>query len=215
MNEKAPEVAERSSKRKYLRMGRSSEKVARRPGSEMMWTSGGGCRTCNHKGSNPGTVAAALGPTMARSGEGRTAGVRRACTRKEMCRLPAGVQAHRVPGRVLAGPKTPFDQQVAHVAYDSTLSSTPVCDSTLSRKIFVGVMRMDVSSIQAPLRMRVATESGEDSTLSIHRSQSACGGQKPRRRSAAREGSHSRNDGNPLVDGPLTVRRMQRVVGTC
>jgi hypothetical protein len=105
MNEKAPEVAERSSKRKYLRMGRSSEKVARRPGSEMMWTSGGGCRTCNHKGSNPGTVAAALGPTMARSGEGRTAGVRRACTRKEMCRLPAGVQAHRVPGRVLAGPK--------------------------------------------------------------------------------------------------------------
>ena len=55
-------------------------------------------------------------------------------------------------------PNAPFDQQVAHVAYDSTLSSTPACDSTLSSKIFVGAMRMDVSSIQAPLRMRVATE---------------------------------------------------------
>jgi hypothetical protein len=31
MNEKAPEVAERSSKRKCLRMVRSSKKVARRP----------------------------------------------------------------------------------------------------------------------------------------------------------------------------------------
>ena len=63
MNEKAPEVAERSSKRKCLRMGRSSKKVARRSGAEMMWPSGGGCRTCNHIGSNPGMVAAALGPT--------------------------------------------------------------------------------------------------------------------------------------------------------
>jgi hypothetical protein len=57
-------------------------------------------------------------------------------------------------------PKAPSDQQVAHVAYDSTLSSTPVCDSTLSSKIFVDTMRMDVSSTQAPLRIRVATESG-------------------------------------------------------
>ena len=78
MNEKAPEVAERSSKRKYLRMGRSSEKVARRPGSEMMWPSGSGSRTGNHKGLKV-TVAAALGPTMARSVEARTACVRRAC----------------------------------------------------------------------------------------------------------------------------------------
>ena len=93
-------------------------------------------------------------------------------------------------------PNAPFDQQVAHVTYDSTLSSTPACDSTLSSKIFVGAMRMDVSSIQAPLRMRVATESGEDSTLSIHRSQSA-GGVK--RRSVEREGSHSRKDSNSLV----------------
>ncbi len=43
MNEKTPEVAERSSKRKCLRMGRSSKKVARRPGVEVMWPSGGGC----------------------------------------------------------------------------------------------------------------------------------------------------------------------------
>ena len=86
-------------------MCRSSEKLARRPGAEMMWPSGGGCRTCNHIGSNPGMVAAALGPTMARSGEARTADVSRACTRKEIRRLPAGVQARRVPGRVLAGPK--------------------------------------------------------------------------------------------------------------
>jgi len=83
---------------------------------------------------------------------------------------------------------------------DSTLSihrisSTPACDSTLSSKIFVGAMRMDVSSIQAPLRMRVATENGEDSTLSIHRSQSAGGGN---RRSEEREGPHSRENGNPL-----------------
>jgi hypothetical protein len=112
-------------------------------------------------------------------------------------------------------PNAPFDQQVAHVTYDSTLSSTPACDSTLSSKIFVGMMRMDVSSIQAPLHMRGATERGEDSTLSIHRNQSSGGGQKPRRRSAEREGSHSSNDGNPLVDGRLTVRRMRRVVGTC
>jgi hypothetical protein len=101
MNEKAPEVAERSSKRKCLQMGRSSEKLARRPGSEMMCPSGGGSRTWNHKGSNPGTVAAALGPTMARSVEARTACVRRACTRKEIwvegntleascCRRPGG-----------------------------------------------------------------------------------------------------------------------------
>ena len=82
------------------------------------------------------------------------------------------------------------------MAYDSTLSSTPACDSTLSSKIFVGAMRMDVSSIQAPLRMRVATESGEDSTLLIHRNQSA-GGVK--RRSVEREGSHSRKDSNSLV----------------
>jgi len=68
------------------------------------------------------------------------------------CRLAESlVECWRVP-------KTPFDQQVAHVANDSTLSSTPACDSTLSSKIFVGAMRMDVSSIQAPLRMRVATE---------------------------------------------------------
>jgi hypothetical protein len=43
MNEKTPEVAERSSKRNCLRMGRSSEKLARRPGAEMMGPSGGGC----------------------------------------------------------------------------------------------------------------------------------------------------------------------------
>ena len=119
------------------------------------------------------------------------------------CRLAESlVECWRVP-------KTPFDQQVSHVANDSTLSSTPACDSTLSSKIFVGAMRMDVSS------MRGATESGEDSTLSIHRSQSVVGGQKPRHRSAEREGSHSSNDGNPLVDGRLTVSRMRRVVGTC
>ena len=105
MNEKAPEVAERSSKRKCLRMGRSSEKLARRPGAEMMWPSGGGSRTGNHKGASFGTIASALVQTVARSVEGRTAGVRRACTRKKICRLPAGVQARRVPGRVLAGPK--------------------------------------------------------------------------------------------------------------
>ena len=75
--------------------------------AEMMWPSGGGSRTCNHKGSNPGTVAAALGPTMARSVEARTASVRRACTRKEICRLPAGVQARKVPGhQTLAGPES-------------------------------------------------------------------------------------------------------------
>jgi hypothetical protein len=72
MNEKTPEVAERSSKRKCLRMGRSSKRVARRPGAEMMWPSGGGSRTCN-PGSNLGTVAVALGPTMARSVKARTA----------------------------------------------------------------------------------------------------------------------------------------------
>ena len=105
MNEKAPEVAERSSKRKYLRMGRSSEKVARRPGSEMMWPSGSGSRTGNHKGLKV-TVAAALGPTMARSVEARTECVRRACTWKEICCLPAGVQARRVPGWTQAGPKS-------------------------------------------------------------------------------------------------------------
>jgi hypothetical protein len=57
----------------------------------------------------------------------------------------------------------------------------------------------------------VRTENVEDSPLSIQRSRSAGGGQKPRRRSAEREGSHSNNDGNPLVDGRLTVRRMRRV----
>ena len=94
------------------------------------------------------------------------------------------------------------------MAYDSTLSSTPACDSTLSSKISVGAMRMDVSSIQAPLRIRVATENCKDSPLSIQRSQSAGG---VRRRNAEREGSHSSKDGNPLVDGRLTVRRMRRV----
>jgi len=49
-------------------------------------------------------------------------------------------------------------------------------------------MRMDVSSIQATLRMRVATESSDDSTLSIHRSQSAGG---VRRRNVEREGAHN------------------------
>jgi hypothetical protein len=159
MNEKAPEVAERNSKRNCLGMCRSSEKLSRRPGSEMMWPSGGGCRTCNHKGSNPGTVAAALEPTMARSGEARTAGVRRACTRKEICRLPAGVQARRVPGRVLAGPKNSIRPTGGpRVVRQYPISSTPACDSTLSSKIFVVAMLMDVSSIQTQLRMRVATE---------------------------------------------------------
>ena len=59
MNEKAPEVAERSSQRKCLRMGRSSKKVARRPGAEMMWPSGGGVRTGNHKGLKVTAVAGA------------------------------------------------------------------------------------------------------------------------------------------------------------
>ena len=86
-------------------MGRSSKRVARRPGAEMMWPSCGGSRTCNHKGSKV-TVAAALGPTMARSVEARTACVRRACTRKEICCLPAGLQARRVPGRTQTGPKS-------------------------------------------------------------------------------------------------------------
>jgi hypothetical protein len=86
-------------------MGSSSKKVARRPGSEMMWSSGGSSRTCNHKGSSLGTVAAALGPTMSRSVEARTVCVRRACTRKEICCLPAGVQDRRVPGRMPTGPK--------------------------------------------------------------------------------------------------------------
>ena len=63
-------------------------------------------RTCNHKGSSLGTVSASLGLTMARSVEARTACVRRACTRKEICCLPAGVQARRVPGRMPAGPKS-------------------------------------------------------------------------------------------------------------
>jgi len=63
------------------------------------------------------------------------------------------------------------------VAYDSTLSSTPACDSTLSSKIVAGAMRMDVSSTQAPLLIRVATENGEDSTLLIQHSQSSGGGQ--------------------------------------
>jgi hypothetical protein len=96
MNEKAPEVAERSSKRKCLRMGRSSKKVARRPGSEKMWTSSGGSRTCNHKGSNFCTVAAALVQTVVRSG-----------------RVPAAVvgsvdhhdmSAHRHPKAPFGGP---------------------------------------------------------------------------------------------------------------
>jgi hypothetical protein len=59
-------------------------------------------------------------------------------------------------------------------------------------------MRMDVSSIQAPLRIRVATENCKDSPLSIQHSQSVGGGQEPRRRGTDREGSHSTYDGNPL-----------------
>ena len=196
MNEKAPEVTERISKRKCLRMGRSSKKVARRTGAEMMWPSGGGSRTCNHTGSNFGTVAAALVQTVARSAReepqesgGRAHG-RKYAACLQGCRLAESlVECWQVP-------KTPFDQQVAHVANDSTLSSTPACDSTLSSKIVVGAMRMDVSSTQATLRIRVATESSEDSTLSIQRNQSAGG--EPRRRSAEREGSHASNDDNPL-----------------
>jgi hypothetical protein len=71
-----------------------------------MWSSGVGSRMCNHKGSSLGTVAAALGPTMTRSVEARTTCVRRACTRKEIYCLPAGVKARRVPGRRSAGPKS-------------------------------------------------------------------------------------------------------------
>jgi len=104
MSEKAPEVAERSSKRNCLRMGRSSEKLARRPGAEMMWPSCGGSRACKHKGSNPGTVAM--------SGEARTTCVRRACTRKEICCLPTGVQARRVPGWTPTGQKKNFIQPI-------------------------------------------------------------------------------------------------------
>jgi hypothetical protein len=37
-------------------MGSSSKKVARRPGVEMMWPSGVGSHTCNHKGSSLGGV---------------------------------------------------------------------------------------------------------------------------------------------------------------
>ena len=54
----------------------------------------------------------------------------------------------------------------------------------------------------------VRTENVEDSPLSIQHGQIAGG---VRRRSAEREGSHSSKDGNPLVDGRLTVRRMRRV----
>ena len=40
-------------------------------------------RTCNSEGSSFGTIATALGQAEAGSGEEKTAGVRRACTRKE------------------------------------------------------------------------------------------------------------------------------------
>jgi hypothetical protein len=75
-------------------------------------------------------------------------------------------------------------------------------------------MRMDVSSIQTPLRIRGATESCEDSPLSIQHSQSTGGGQEPRRRDAEREGSHSTLDDNPLSDVHGAVRLMRWVAWT-
>ena len=72
----------------------------------------------------------------------------------------------------------------------------------------MGVMRMNVSSIHRHCAFVVRTENVEDSPLSIQRSRNADG---VRCRSAEREGSHSRKDGNPLVDGRLTVRLMRRV----
>ena len=156
MNEKAPEVAERSSKRNCLWMGRSGKKLARRPGAEMMWPSDGGCRTCKHKGSNQGTVAAAWGRRwrgLSRQEPHASGGCvhgRKYAACLQGCRLAESlVECWQVP-------KTPFGQQVAHVAGDSLLSSSPACDSPLSSKLCMGEMRMNVSSIQAPLRIRGA-----------------------------------------------------------
>ena len=72
----------------------------------------------------------------------------------------------------------------------------------------MGVMRMNVSSIHRHCAFVLRTENVEDSPLSIQHSQSAGG---VRRLSVEREGSHSSKDGNPLVDGRLTMRRMRQV----
>jgi len=64
-----------------------------------------GSRTCSHKGSSCCTAAAVV-QTLTRSVEVETACVSLACTLKEICCLPAGVQVRRVPGRTQAGPKS-------------------------------------------------------------------------------------------------------------
>ena len=137
-------------------MGRSGKKLARRPGAEMMWPSDGGCRTCKHKGSNQGTVAAAWGRRWRglsrqepHASGGRVHG-RKYAACLQGCRLAESLVGCRQVT------KAPSDQQVSHVAVDSLLSSTSACDSPLSSKICMVAMRMNVSSIQAPVRIRGA-----------------------------------------------------------
>ena len=68
-------------------------------------------------------------------------------------------------------------------------------------------MRMDVSSIQAPLRIRVATEISENSPLSIQRSQSAGGDKEPKRRGAERKVLIPLKMTTPLVGCRMVSRR--------
>ena len=102
-------------------------------------------------------------------------------------------------------PKVPSDQQVAHVSYDSTLYQVRLLATVPYRARFSWAP----CAWMCPASRRhcafvVRTENVEDSPLSIQRSRSAGG---VRRRSVEREGSHSRNDGNPL--GWLVRRRIE------
>ena len=145
------------------------------------------------RGSNFGTVAGALVQTVARSArEEPQASGWRAHGRK--C-LPAGVQARRVPGRMLAcwsngvfgtcGPRGGRQSPIELAC----LRQSPIEQALHGRDAHECVQHPGATAHS------VRTENVEDSPLSIQRSQSAGW---VRRRSAKREGSHSSKDGNPF-----------------
>ena len=82
-DEKAPEEAERGS---ALRISSPGKKASQ----------GESAACVSFRGAGPSS----------RSAKTQTRDVRRAGTWQKICRLPAGVQARRVPGRTLAGPKS-------------------------------------------------------------------------------------------------------------
>jgi hypothetical protein len=118
-------------------------------------------------GDEGAAVAGSLSQTLTRSGEVYTACVRGPrSTREKRCRLPARMPARRVPGRTTAG----LDSCVRPEGGPRCLRQYPIEQGVRGRDAHVGVQHTGATAHSC-----CGLEGGEDSILSIQRSQNAGG----------------------------------------